>query len=366
MIEELGTYDLLNAGLLLYAQGEVFEAHELWEYAWGAEVGLSKLALQALIQIAAAVHKHNTGVPRGTSKLLAKAHAKIDEITNGASAWLGIDFVGLKAEVAAALAIADQIAAGSAAVFTPPLLPKRTGSDGVLYLHGFASGPSSYKAREILPALQDRGLFVAVPDLNEGDFTNLTISRALATAKRNLRERTLVIGSSLGGYLAALLAEKDERVKSLVLMAPAFEFADRMRARYGAAALTQWKDAGAIEVEHYGYKRKHAIRYALYEDALKYPQRPKLRVPAYVLQGARDDVVSPSMVEEIARAYPEQVTYDAVDDDHGLTASAHRAREAALAMIDRLRLQPDRDPPDPRALLAELEAMQAAEREKSR
>lgn len=364
MIEELGTYDLLNAGLLLYAKGEVFEAHELWEYAWGAEVGLSKLALQALIQIAAAVHKHNVGQPRGTSKLLAKAEAKIEEINNGASAWLGIDFVGLKAEVAAALVIADQIAAGSSIAFTPPTLPKRTGSDGVLYLHGFASGPTSHKAREILPAIEALGLKVAVPDLNEGDFTNLTISRSLSTAKRNLRERTLVIGSSLGGYLAALLAEKDERVKSLVLMAPAFEFANRMRTRYGEHALTQWKNEDAIEVEHYGYKRKHAIRYALYEDALKYPQRPKLRVPAYVLQGTRDDVVSPAMVEEIMRGYPELVTYDAVDDDHGLTSSSHRAREAALAMIERLKLRPDRDPPDPHALLAELEALQAAEREK--
>jgi pimeloyl-ACP methyl ester carboxylesterase len=332
-LEDLELYPLLNAGLDLYHQGKPFEAHEIWEYAWNGEVGRTKLTLQALIQIAAALHKRNTNNPRGTSKLFAKAKDKIEEIRTGASAFLGIDLVALSRDVEVSLAAADRWSAGGPQEVPAPHLPKRTGSDGVLYLHGYASGPTSHKASVIVPALRERGFHVEVPDLNEDDFQNLTISRALALAKRGLRDRTLVIGSSLGGYLATLLAANDDRAKGLLLMAPAYDFAERMKLRHGEGV------------------RGHV----LYEDALKYPGRPKIRVPTYMLMGLRDDVVSPQIVSETAAANAALVELALVDDDHGLVASAGLARDKALAMIERLRFSPDAAPPDAEEILRLLE-----------
>lgn len=348
------TYEKLNEGLALYNAGHRFEAHELWEDAWRDEVGRSKLTLQALIQLAAGLYKHDTGNPVGTCKLLAKALDKVQEIREGASAWLGIDLVRLEADIARALAAADTIATGGTAEVVAPTLPDRSGRDGVLYLHGFASSPQSKKAATIVPALRARGLHVAVPDLNEDDFEHLTVSRALALAKRHVRERTLVIGSSFGGYLASLLAARDDRVKGLVLMAPAFDFSERFEARYGGHAVRMWEERGFVEVEHYGLEGMQRLSFDLLRDARTHPSRPPLRVPTYVLQGRGDDIVDPAMVEAVVAAN-EKATLDLVDDEHGLTASVDRALAAAMGTVERLGLEPDPVARDVATILAELD-----------
>src|SRR5579883_715627 len=98
----------------------------------------------------------------------------------------------------------------------------------VIYLHGFASGPSSKKARffaERIPHLE-------VPDLARGDFEHLTITGQLEVIRDLAKgEPVHLIGSSLGGYLAALYASRHPEVQKLVLMAPAFEFKSRWEER---------------------------------------------------------------------------------------------------------------------------------------
>jgi uncharacterized protein len=49
----------------------------------------------------------------------------------------------------------------------------------VLYLHGFASGPGSRKAGFFAAKLRELAFSVEVPDLAEGRFEHLTISRQL-------------------------------------------------------------------------------------------------------------------------------------------------------------------------------------------
>jgi pimeloyl-ACP methyl ester carboxylesterase len=229
-----------------------------------------------------------------------------------------------------------------------------------LYLHGFASGPSSAKARLLAPPLQARGYHVAVPDQNEGDFSHLTITRALALARRHLRERTLIIGSSLGGYIAALLAQKDERVKGMVLMAPAFAIAERFAVRYGKDKVEQWREKGSIDVEHYAMESMQEIGYAFFEDASKQESRPPIRVPTYVLQGTRDDLVPAAMVEEIARRHPGVVDLDLVDDDHALGRSADRALAATWRLIERLGLGIEPEEIDPADALEALRRREEA------
>ena len=342
--EEAALYPLLNEGLALYHTGRWFDAHEIWELAWNGEVGRSKETLRALIQVAAALHKHAEGNRRGPSKLLAKAKATLSEVTSGCSSWFGIDLVGLTSDIDRALAAADQWARGEAEIVPPPPLPRATGSDGVLYLHGFASGPSSFKANAIVPPLLEAQYSVEVPDLNEGDFERLTVTRALARAKRLLRDRTLVIGSSFGGYVATLLAARDDRVKALVLMAPAFDMAERMRSRYGEEALEVWKAEGHTLVEHYAWGGRHRIGYGLLEDAARHPAFPKVRVPTYVLQGQRDDVVPAELAAKFSQVNRAHVELELADDDHGLVASSERAYAATKRMIERIGIAPSPPP----------------------
>jgi uncharacterized protein len=53
----------------------------------------------------------------------------------------------------------------------------------ILYLHGFASGPSSSKARFFRERLERAGASVEVPDLAAGDFEHLTITAQLAVVE---------------------------------------------------------------------------------------------------------------------------------------------------------------------------------------
>lgn len=352
--EEPEVHELLNKGLALYHANKPFEAHEVWEYAWGGEVGRSKLVLQVLITIAAGLYKHELGNPAGTCKLLAKAKEKLDTVRASGTSWLGLDLVQLDAELSRALAEADAIARDGAGTITPPPLPRVVSRDGIVYLHGFASGPTSAKARLLLPPLVEAGFAVTAPDFNLGDFEHLTISRSLELLTRKLHQRTILVGSSLGGYVAALAAARDERVKALVLMAPAFDFAQRMRARYGAA-IDVWRRRGKTEVEHYALGGMRAIGFGLLEDAERHPPRPPIRVPTYILHGRGDDVVPASTSEAVAALYPGLVELELSEDDHALATTAPRAADAIGRMIERLHLERAPAPCDPEVVLRELE-----------
>jgi predicted esterase YcpF (UPF0227 family) len=98
----------------------------------------------------------------------------------------------------------------------------------IVYLHGFASGPSSKKARFFRERFAELGIGLEVPDLAEGKFEQLTITGQLQVIERTCRgEAVSLIGSSMGGYLAALYAAGHAEVERLVLMAPAFSFPTR-------------------------------------------------------------------------------------------------------------------------------------------
>ena len=84
----------------------------------------------------------------------------------------------------------------------------------LVYLHGFASGRQSSKARYFQQLLEAAGIAVEVPDLADGDFESLTITGQLAVIDRVAAARPLdLMGSSLGGYLAALYAARHAEVR---------------------------------------------------------------------------------------------------------------------------------------------------------
>ena len=63
----------LAEGLRCYRTREFFAAHEHWESVWLATKGPEKAFLQALIQLAAALHHIQRGNPRGAASLLGSA-----------------------------------------------------------------------------------------------------------------------------------------------------------------------------------------------------------------------------------------------------------------------------------------------------
>jgi len=188
-----------------------------------------------------------------------------------------------------------------------------------IYLHGFASGPASKKARHLSERFREHGIELSVPDLAEGDFEGLTISGQLAVVERLAGgEPVSLVGSSMGGYLAALYATRHPEAHKLVLLAPAFGFARRWAEALGPAAMEQWRRTGRLTVYHYGEDRERQVGYVLIEDGLGYEDYPDVTQPVLIFHGTRDTVVQADWSREFAAARP-NVSLELVDSDHELT-----------------------------------------------
>jgi uncharacterized protein len=192
----------------------------------------------------------------------------------------------------------------------------------ILYLHGFASGPSSSKARYFRALLEAAGARVEVPDLAAGDFEHLTLSGQLAlidaaTRPSGRAEPVALMGSSMGGYLAALYAARHPEVARLVLLAPAFGFPRRWPVRLGPEAMENWRRTGRMEVFHYGENRPRLLAYRLMEDAAQYEDEPDFPQPALIFHGAQDDVVPADASRAFAASHP-NVSLEIVESGHEL------------------------------------------------
>ncbi len=176
----------------------------------------------------------------------------------------------------------------------------------VLYLHGFASSPSSRKAQVFAERLREAGVRCDIPALDGGDFSALTISGQLAVIDQAAAgEPVTLIGSSMGGYLAALYAASHPSVERVVLLAPAFGFARRWPQRLGEAAVARWRAEGSMEVFHYAAGERRRVGIALLDDGVQYPDFPDVRQPALLFHGKLDDVVPYTFSEEFQALHPE-------------------------------------------------------------
>lgn len=188
----------------------------------------------------------------------------------------------------------------------------------ILYLHGFASGPSSTKARYFRGLLEGAGALVEVPELAAGDFENLTITGQLEViAQAAAGEPVSLMGSSMGGYLAALYAARHPEVQRLVLLAPGFAFGHRWPEYLGPETVDQWRRTGFLEVFHYAENRQRKLRYSLLEDAARYEDFPDFRQPALIFHGTHDDVVPARRSEEFAAAHA-NARLEILDSGHDL------------------------------------------------
>lgn len=200
-----------------------------------------------------------------------------------------------------------------------------------LYLHGFASGPSSHKARVFREHFAARGIELAVPALDEGDFEHLTIGRQRALLERLCRDAPrphVLIGSSLGGYLAALHASRHP-VDALVLLAPAVDFAARWRERLQDHGLEAWRRRGFMQVEHHATGKLERLSWEFSREAAEHEPWPRISCPALVLHGRHDELVPLDRVERWSREngatlLVREEGHELTEDPAGLVEEARR------------------------------------------
>ena len=162
-----------------------------------------------------------------------------------------------------------------------------------IYLHGWASGPFSNKARFFKQRFAQQGLTLQIPDLNQNDFFHLTLSRQIQQVKNLLPSQPVtLIGSSFGGLTALWVAEQQPQVERLVLLAPALDFADRCLTLLPEEQQTQWRDQGVLNIYHYAEERELPLSFDFIKDVKGYHDDHLQRcIPTLILQGIHDEVV---------------------------------------------------------------------------
>jgi pimeloyl-ACP methyl ester carboxylesterase len=188
----------------------------------------------------------------------------------------------------------------------------------IVYLHGFASGPGSRKACFFRERLAEAGYELELPDLTAGDFEHLTMAGQMAVLESVVAgEAVTLIGSSLGGYLAALYAARHPETEKVVLLAPAFAFGGRWEALVGVAAFAEWRRTGKLAVHHYGDGRERELGFAIVEESAGCEAYPGFGQPGRIYHGLRDTVVPVEYSERFVARYG-NAELTVVDSDHGM------------------------------------------------
>ena len=196
-----------------------------------------------------------------------------------------------------------------------------------IYLHGFASSPESSKAKYLRDRFVEINLNLEVLDLNQGDFTHLTLTRQItqtSNAVKASEKPVTLIGSSFGALTCAWVAQQQPQVKNLVLLAPAFGFPHSWYSRLSSEQIEQWRNSGYLGIYHYGKGREIPLKYNFLQDADNYPLSGlKRSLPTMIIHGTNDNVVPIKVSRDYAKQHSE-VKLIELNSDHGLNDSQEK------------------------------------------
>lgn len=196
-----------------------------------------------------------------------------------------------------------------------------------IYLHGFASGPNSKKAFFFKHKLASLGLTLEIIDLNCPSFTHLTLTESLSHVESlidNSRD-TILIGSSLGGLMSLILAERNHQaIAKLILLAPALEINRLWTGILDDTQLNQWHQDGKLAVFHSGYNEYVELHYEFLLDLQKHEDMVFTRkIPTIIFHGIHDEII-PLEVSERYSTVNDSATLIKLDSDHSLENSLER------------------------------------------
>jgi len=212
----------------------------------------------------------------------------------------------------------------------------------VVWLGGFHSDMTGTKAEALAEmALKQGRSFLRFDYLghgqSSGDFKDGTISRwredCLAAIDQLTEGPLVLVGSSMGGWLACLVAlARADRIKAIVLVAPAADFTEALmepelapEAKAAIAAKGEWMRPSLYDGEGYPITRR------LLEDGRRWSilGRPvEIAVPVRILQGEEDPDVPWGHALKLAQALTSQnLVFSLIKDgDHRLSRPEDIAR----------------------------------------
>lgn len=209
---------------------------------------------------------------------------------------------------------------------------------GIFWLGGYRSEMTGSKATALDELGAERGLAVTRFDYSGhgqsgGDFLDGTISRWLEEALavfETTEGPQVVVGSSMGGWLALLLARHfhrlgSDRVKALVLIAPAVDMTEELMLKgFSKKELKALKETGLVEQPSEYSSDPYPITAKLIEDGrqhLMFGRGIDVGCPVTILQGGKDpDVPRDHALKLVQHLLTDPVTFTLVPDgDHRLS-----------------------------------------------
>ena len=167
-----------------------------------------------------------------------------------------------------------------------------------------------------------KGIAITRLDLRVPSFEHLRLSTMIETVRGAIADESVVlIGSSLGGLTAARVAELDDRVMAVVLLAPAFQLVDCWRESLGPSRGTRGGlAAGARSTTTRPAASRESTSDSSKTSSASMSGYPKVEVPALVMHGVNDDVVPVGRSRTFAASRP-NVRLVELPDGHELVAS---------------------------------------------
>lgn len=221
-----------------------------------------------------------------------------------------------------------------------PVAPPSPGAAGLLWLPGFRSDMKSTKALALAEWARQNHVACTRFDysghgLSEGRFEDGTMGSwledALAVFQQATQGPQILVGSSMGGYIALLLLRRlqaepaagVDRIRALVLIAPAWDMTEAllwagMSAEERHLLVTQ----GAVLYPSPPYDAIPITRQLIEEgrNHLLAGKRWAPGCPVHVLQGLRDAEVPPAHTRKLAEILEGPVHFTEIPDgDHRLS-----------------------------------------------
>ncbi|MCT4655487.1 MAG: alpha/beta hydrolase [Cohaesibacter sp.] len=224
----------------------------------------------------------------------------------------------------------------------------KAGSTGIFWMGGYKSDMEGSKVLALDEWAEKTGNSCTRYDysghgVSGGAFTDGTISKWLEESLAVFEEKTegkqLVIGSSMGGWLALLLTcahiakvgVEKSRISGLILIAPAIDMTKELMWDKFDETIRQTLQETGIYEQPSDYDEPYQITRALIEDGKSHlfgDQLIETGCPVHILQGVLDDAVPWQMaVDLVSRLARDDVRLTLVKDgDHRLSRDEDLAR----------------------------------------
>ena len=228
------------------------------------------------------------------------------------------------------------------------------GTPGIFWLGGFRSDMAGGKAMTLDALGVERGLSVTRFDysghgISGGDFERGTISRWLEEAEAVFAATSgpqIIVGSSMGGWLALLLAgallRRGSPAHGLVLIAPAPDMThELMLADFTPAEHEALQNNGYVDQPSQYSDEPYRITRTLIEDGtrhLLFGSVIETGCPVTILQGGQDPDVPPAhAIKLVTHILHDPVTLTLIPEgDHRLSRDQDLAqlRDAVMRMVE--------------------------------